>query len=178
MERRVTRRMVMLLSLALALGLAATAWADQTHQDKTHGFSIAFPDGWKIEPAANKPFVVLALSPDGGKSDPYRENIQVAVMDLKDGEDWDAFAKRFAGGFKAMDSFAMSQELFGKGQAGGLNVRRFGGTYKVKGSTLSVVAFCTAKGKKGYAVVAHSVPAEMKKYLPAFEKAALSLRIK
>ncbi len=58
------------ITIVMVFGLAGLAVAENRYQDKANGFSIVFPDGWKTAKADNKPFVVIAQSPDGGESDP------------------------------------------------------------------------------------------------------------
>ena len=165
------------LVICFTLTAYTTAWSADVWEDKTNGFSITFPKGWKAQKSTNKPFVAMAMSPDLGKSDPYKESVQVAVVKVGDKMNWDQFAKKFAGGFKSLPESKFAKGVFGKLKIDGLDVRRFGGTFKIKNTTMAYLAYATAKNGKGYAIVCYTVPSEFNKYKQLFENTAKTLKI-
>lgn len=56
------------LLLFLYIALAAPLWAQEPYFDLSHGFSIAFPDGWTVKKSSNPETIIKAVFRDTGNN--------------------------------------------------------------------------------------------------------------
>lgn len=145
--------------------------------DKGRGFSIALPSGWQQDKDALGT-VVMALSQKEGKSDNFRENINVVVEALSG----KMSSKEYFDASQAAIKKVFHDQSFRLEKAGKeklANNEFYWSVYTHKtpaGSLAKVLQYVTVKDLRAYIITCSAAPDRFNKYRPTFDTSLKSFR--
>lgn len=169
-------RLLMLLALVFSLPTTkAHAVTSQRFVSKDKGFEVVLPKGWEQKKNVMGA-EIIALRPKGGKSDSFRENVNVVVENLN---------QKLA----AKDYYKASQSVLAKvfnefkiEKTGHSTINKHDTywcifTHKMGGIRAKVLQYMTTEGTRGFVVTGSALPDTFDKYKKEFEATAESLKI-
>lgn len=169
--------------LVTSMVLAAAAWAGCSSSAPSEPgryvstkdkYSIVYPEGWELKEGMMGTSSI-ALSPQEGETDTFRENINVVVERLPTAMSLDRYhdanvteLKRILGEDAEID--VADVEL------GDVNARRLDYSMTMGQLRTRALAFLAVSGKRGYVITCSALPDTLDRYRGTFEEAAETFR--
>ena len=158
-----------------ATGLAETVYKLTTYSNRVEGFRVDLPDTWE----SREGFMgtkVIALSPQEGSSDTFRENVNVVTEQLQ----FPMTEKEYTqASLSAMEKFLTDFQLEKRGvfEADKGKISYFIYSHRQGVFRLKVLAGLAVSGSRGYAV-SFTAPVEtFAKWKPTFERILLTFHL-
>jgi hypothetical protein len=139
-----------------------------------YGFSIVFPKYWELQ-QQEMGAVVIALSPEEGSRDDFRENIAITVEDVADDA---TLEKYFELSQKNLKSYSKDYKLLYKNTTwlSRKPAMILGFTYTMSGLKLKVLQYYCLNNKKAYVITCTALPHTFDRYEEKFLKIIRSFR--
>lgn len=156
-------------------GLGLNGYAQEKYYSKEKGFSIKLPKDW--EKRENfMGLIIIALSPQEGNSDQFRENVNVAVDEFADVM---PLEKYFQTSLDSMQKLLTQFQEHENGQVIIDNKKAKWITYshRVGVLRLKVLAYLLISGNRGYVITCSATPEQFSKYNGRFKEIAQSLKL-
>jgi len=142
----------------------------RTYHNPARGFSITFPADWERKENF-RGMVVVAISPQAGPDDTFRENAAVVVEDLPAGTALDVYEKacreKLAASFK---DHGYREHESSRTSLAGCDAVRLVYSHRKDDFAMKLITWLVVKGGRGYVICCGSTPAEFDGHLPVFEQ--------
>ncbi|MBP6291160.1 MAG: hypothetical protein KA407_05915 [Spirochaetes bacterium] len=139
-----------------------------------YGFSIVFPKYWEIQ-QKEMGTAVVALSPEEGSRDDFRENVAITVEDVSDGE---TLEKYFVVSQQNLKSYSKDYMLLYKNNTwlSRKPAMILGFTYSMSGLKLKVLQYYCLYKNKAYVITCTALPHTFDRYEEIFLKIVRTFR--
>lgn len=139
-----------------------------------YNFSIVFPKNWEIQ-QQEMGAVVIALSPEEGSKDDFRENIAITVEDVTDDA---TIEKYFELSQKNLKSYSKDYRLLYKNTTwlSRKPAMILGFTYTMSGLKLKVLQYYCLNMNKAYVITCTALPHTFDRYEEKFLKIVRTFR--
>ena len=164
---------VAVISGALWLGAPAHGQQAGQYVSPTAGFTVQFPLGWEQRPLDGGG--IIALSPQEGPSDHFRENVNVVFEPLPVQMTSEQYAAaNLQNMARSLGSFHLVEQ--GSGPVG-VRPARWVVYGHTMGQPLMVLAYFVVADGRGYVVTCTGSPAQFARWRPVFVQIANTFRV-
>ncbi|MCE1246165.1 MAG: DcrB-related protein [Firmicutes bacterium] len=163
---------ITLVALFVVGIMASQAFADtmKTYTNKAKGFSIDFPSKWEVKEKVSD-VDVIALSPVEGKSDKFRENVNVIALTVPTSVTLKVFYDENVKDMKKkLKKFTVVSESNTK--INGQDARKLVYTHNMYNHTMKAAAYVMLKGGKACFITCTAAPETYSKWEAEFDKIA------
>ena len=168
---KLTTVIVVALLASLAGEGTSHAQAFTPYTNPAGGFTIMYPGHWEQRMVGT---TVVALSPQEGPADTFRENANVVFENLNMAMAPQQYAMASLGAMqRQLTGFALMEQ--GPTVVAGRPAHYLVYNH-VMGQSLQVLAFFVVVGSRGYVVTCTATPAQFQRYRPLFMQIANTLR--
>ena len=170
-------RILSLVVLALVLMAAPTSASAQdgfTEQAYRDAFRLSAPADWEVRRDV-RAVQLIALSPQDGPDDPFRENVNVTTQDAPEGATLDAFYDE-AFAEIAKNTIGFSEIETRNVRLGGVPAKRLVYEYPFGERAFRVLTYVLLDGDHGYFLTGTALVEQYDDYAGTFEQIAESFR--
>lgn len=144
------------------------------YEDPQWGFSIEFPEGWKLRREAADG-IVAALSPREGMDDPFSENITLHVARLGEPIGVEEHFERLLAEWREAPGFERIET--GRRELGGVEARWLLQRQEIEGEPLRFLTYVVVQKQRSYIIHCAAPPETFDEIRPTFERAVGTFRI-
>ncbi|MCX8122895.1 MAG: DcrB-related protein [Spirochaetes bacterium] len=163
---------VIVLNIVLLSGCARKEKG--RYYNDEYGFSIVFPKYWEIQ-QKEMGAVVIALSPEEGSKDDFRENVAITVENMTDNVTLEQY---FELSQKNLKNYSKDYKLLYKNTTwlAKKPAMILGFTYSMSGLKLKVLQYYCLNNSKAYVITCTALPHSFGRYEESFLKIVRSFR--
>ncbi len=173
MTSRLKTTAVAVFALLAALITEGTAQAQAyvPYTNPAGGFTIMYPGNWEQRMVGT---TVVALSPQEGPTDTFRENVNVVFEPLNMALTPQQYAMASLNAMqRQLNGFALAEQ--GPAMVAGRPAHYMIYNH-IMGQNLSVLAYFLVVGNRGYVITCTASPAQLMRYRPGFVQISNTLR--
>jgi hypothetical protein len=149
-------------------------------RDAQHGFTLQIPDTWEMKEGfseASLDFVLIATSPMQGEKDPFIENMNVLVEDIKNEKMYNLenyLLWNLVGLMEELPKFVLQDKA--DVEINGIKMARLTYQWEMNGVKTITYQYIFTHLKKGYVMTFSAQPEEFKANQPVFDQIAKSMK--
>jgi len=173
------------LSVSLLVGIVAwvllggapratAAEEPNRYTNKDKGFSITFPADWERK-EGQMGTIVLALSPQEGPADQFRENVNVTIEDLPKTLSSDEYVEACLGTLRKVLTDLQEHENSAMNVADA-PAKRLIFSHRMDAVKVKAMQCVLVKGTRGYVITCSAAPDQFDTYRPKFDEIVQSFR--
>ncbi|MGI9175661.1 MAG: DcrB-related protein [Rhodothermales bacterium] len=167
--------LVVLALILMAVPTSASAQEGFTEHAYRDDFRLAAPSDWTVREDVRSVHLI-ALSPQDGPDDPFRENLNVTTQDVPEGATLDAFYDdAFAEIAKSTIGFSEIETR--NVRIGGVPAKRLVYEYPFGQRAFRVLTYVLLDGDQGYFLTGTALAEQYDHYAATFEQIAESFRL-
>ena len=148
--------------------------AQGRYEDPGSGYSIEFPQGWKLRQEAAEG-ILVALSPREGQDDPFSENVTIHAARLPEPRALDEHFEVLLGEWRRSPGFEQLEA--GRRELGGAEARWIVQQQEVQGEPLRLLTYVIVVNQRSYIIHCAAPPETFAQVRPIFERAVGTFRI-
>ena len=150
--------------------------SESVYHSERGRYSISFPISWerREQGVGQGLWGLFADSPDGGRSDPFVENVNILIVPAETTD----LAEANTRGIEVLKKNLLQFRLLdqGVGQIGHNAAAWFVHTFSYQGSTLKVIKYTLINGGEMYMLTCTALPETFNEFQPIFENIAASIQ--